>query len=68
MFEIGFWELALLAVLSLVLTAWLGPLPPRSDRATGEVVPSGASGNLERIGTYDAGKMAWWVMAVRLPN
>jgi 6-phosphogluconolactonase len=25
------------------------------------------TGGLERIGTYDAGKKAWWVMAVRLP-
>lgn len=25
-----------------------------------------ATGNLERIATYDAGKTAWWVMAVRL--
>jgi 6-phosphogluconolactonase len=26
------------------------------------------SGLLERIGTYDLGKMPWWVMAVRLPG
>ena len=25
-----------------------------------------ATGKLERIATYEAGKMAWWVMAVRL--
>jgi 6-phosphogluconolactonase len=27
-----------------------------------------ASGRLERIATYDVGKMPWWVMSVRLPG
>jgi 6-phosphogluconolactonase len=27
-----------------------------------------ASGKLERIATYDVGKMPWWVMSVRLPG